>query len=124
MENVRRSVLIVEDDPAQRAMLVELISLWGYRTVAVGSAEEAEALLDQAGALDIAVVDVFLPGESERACMPNPRAFGHGGAGGSYGHADPEARLGFGYVMNRMHMGAWLVDPRAQRLLAAAYACL
>jgi CubicO group peptidase (beta-lactamase class C family) len=66
----------------------------------------------------------FLPGEGERASMPNPRAFGHGGAGGSYGHADPEARLGFGYVMNRMHMGAWLVDPRAQRLLAAAYASL
>ena len=64
VENVRRSVLIVEDDPAQRAMLLELISLWGYRTVAVGSAEEAEALLEQAGALDIAVVDVFLPGES------------------------------------------------------------
>jgi len=42
VENVRRSVLIVEDDPAQRAMLLELISLWGYRTVA----------------------DVFLPGES------------------------------------------------------------
>jgi len=64
VENVRRSVLIVEDDPAQRAMLVELISLWGYRTVAVGSAEEAESLLEQAGALDVAVVDVFLPGES------------------------------------------------------------
>ena len=63
-EALRRSVLVVEDDPAQRAMLVELISLWGYRTVAVGSAEEAEALLQQAGALDIAVVDVFLPGES------------------------------------------------------------
>jgi len=64
VEPVRRSVLVVEDDPAQRAMLVELISLWGYRTVAVGSAEEAETLLAQAGALDIAVVDVFLPGES------------------------------------------------------------
>ncbi|MGZ3447371.1 MAG: response regulator, partial [Myxococcaceae bacterium] len=46
VEPVRRSVLVVEDDPAQRAMLVELISLWGYRTVAVGSAEEAEALLE------------------------------------------------------------------------------
>jgi CheY-like chemotaxis protein len=57
-------VLIVEDDPAQRAMLLELISLWGYRSVAVGSAEEAEVLLESAGALDIAVVDVFLPGES------------------------------------------------------------
>src|SRR5207344_1827297 len=30
VEPVRRSVLVVEDDPAQRAMLVELISLWGY----------------------------------------------------------------------------------------------
>ncbi|HUM11397.1 MAG TPA: response regulator [Myxococcaceae bacterium] len=64
VEPVRRSVLVVEDDPAQRAMLVELISLWGYRTVAVGSAEEAETLLQQAGALEVAVVDVFLPGES------------------------------------------------------------
>ena len=64
VEESRRSVLVVEDDPAQRAMLLELISLWGYRTVAVGSAEEAEALLQQAGAHDIAVVDVFLPGES------------------------------------------------------------
>jgi CubicO group peptidase (beta-lactamase class C family) len=52
---------------------------------------------------------------------PNPRAFGHGGAGGSYSHADPEHRLSFGYAMNRMHMGAWLVDPRARRLLAAVY---
>jgi CheY-like chemotaxis protein len=64
LDPVRRSVLVVEDDPAQRAMLVELISLWGYRTVAVGSAEEAETLVQQAGSLDVAVVDVFLPGES------------------------------------------------------------
>jgi CheY-like chemotaxis protein len=63
-EPLRRSVLVVEDDPAQRAMLLELISLWGYRTVAVGSAEEAEALLGRAGSLEVAVVDVFLPGDS------------------------------------------------------------
>jgi len=55
---------------------------------------------------------------------PNPRAFGHGGAGGSYSHADPEHRLSFGYAMNLMHTGAWLVDPRARRLLDAAYASL
>jgi len=65
----------------------------------------------------------FLPTEAE-PLGPNPRAFGHGGAGGSFGLADPENRLAFGYVMNRMHMGAWLVDPRPRRLLAAAYACL
>jgi CubicO group peptidase (beta-lactamase class C family) len=65
----------------------------------------------------------FLPTEVE-PLGPNPRVFGHGGAGGSFGMADPENRLGFGYVMNLMHMGAWLVDPRPRRLLAVAYDCL
>ena len=36
---------------------------------------------------------------------PNDSAFGHPGAGGSIGMADPDAKVGFGYVMNQMHMG-------------------
>ncbi len=55
---------------------------------------------------------------------PNPGVFGHGGAGGSLGVADPEHRLSFGYVMNLMHQGLWLADPRPRRLLREAYACL
>jgi CubicO group peptidase (beta-lactamase class C family) len=65
----------------------------------------------------------FLPSPSENV-GPNLRAFGHGGMGGSYSHADPEHRLSFGYAMNLMHMGSWLVDPRPRRLLGAAYAAL
>lgn len=54
---------------------------------------------------------------------PSDRVFGHPGAGGSLGFADPEAKLGFGYVMN--HMGSHiLIDPRAERLANAAYAAL
>jgi CubicO group peptidase (beta-lactamase class C family) len=54
---------------------------------------------------------------------PNPRAFGHSGYGGSFGMADPEARLSIGYVMN--HMGNNLAgDPRQVALLESVYSCL
>ncbi len=54
---------------------------------------------------------------------PSRGAFGHPGAGGSVGFADPESRVGFGYVMNRMgpHI---LLDPRAVALIDATYAVL
>ncbi len=54
---------------------------------------------------------------------PNARPFGHPGAGGSLGFADPEARIGFGYTMNKM--GPYiLIDPRPRALLEAVYASL
>ena len=56
----------------------------------------------------------FLPSANEPT-GPNLRAFGHGGAGGSFGMADPENRVSFGYVMNLMNQGLWLVDPRPRR---------
>ena len=47
-------------------------------------------------------------------------SFGHTGAGGSYGFADPENGLAVGYVMNRMSTGM-TVDPRSGPLIAACY---
>lgn len=55
---------------------------------------------------------------------PNPRAFGHSGAGGSLGFADPDAKIGFGYTMNRMLQGNTLTDPRWAPLIDAVYASL
>ena len=50
-------------------------------------------------------------------------AFGHPGAGGSIGFADPERELAFGFVTNTL--GPYvLMDPRAQRLARLAGACL
>ncbi|MBW2499927.1 MAG: beta-lactamase family protein [Deltaproteobacteria bacterium] len=51
------------------------------------------------------------------------RSFGHPGAGGSLGLADPEARIGFGYVMNQMLFDP-AGDPRSTGLLRALYDCL
>ena len=50
----------------------------------------------------------------------SPRSFGHAGAGGSVGFADPENGLGFGYVMNRM-VANLSGDPRSRGLVAAVY---
>ena len=46
--------------------------------------------------------------------------FGHPGAGGSLGFADPDEGLGFGYVMNQMSFDA-AGDPRSTALVAALY---
>jgi len=53
--------------------------------------------------------------------LGGPRAFGHFGAGGSVGWADPDAELAFGYVMNRMDIGL-AGDVRSYELINACYA--
>jgi CubicO group peptidase (beta-lactamase class C family) len=53
---------------------------------------------------------------------PNQRAFGHPGMGGSIGFADPEASLGFGYVMN-LTGSSILINERPTALVSALYDC-
>lgn len=63
----------------------------------------------------------MLPPTLSAACRAG--SFGHPGAGGSLGFADPGAEIGFGYVMNQMQMGI-TGDPRAAALVEAVYASL
>lgn len=51
------------------------------------------------------------------------RAFGHPGAGGSLGFADPDYQLGFGYVTQNMGQRI-LIDERAVKLIDAVYQLL
>jgi len=49
----------------------------------------------------------------------HPSAFGHFGAGGSLGFADPHAQIGYGYIPNRFLMS--FQDPRDIALRTALY---
>ncbi|MBL9097304.1 MAG: beta-lactamase family protein [Alphaproteobacteria bacterium] len=64
-----------------------------------------------------------LPGTDSASCLLSDAAFGHVGAGGSIGFADPECKLAFGYTMNQMGLGLLLND-RGQNLVDATYKAL
>jgi len=61
--------------------------------------------------------------ENDLVPLLGPNAFGHAGAGGSLGQADPDTGVGYGYVMNQMLAGI-AGDPRTVRLNDAVRACL
>jgi len=55
---------------------------------------------------------------------PNPRIFGHGGLGGSFGFVDLEHRIGYAYVMNRYDATKANADPRSVALSDEIYTAL
>ncbi|WP_025737259.1 serine hydrolase domain-containing protein [Mycobacterium genavense] len=55
---------------------------------------------------------------------PNPRIFGHGGLGGSFGFVDLEHGIGYAYVANRFDATKANADPRSLALSNEVYAVL
>ena len=64
----------------------------------------------------------FVPTNARRPLGPNPRSFGHFGTGGAVGFADPDAGVGFGYVMNHV-IPRWQ-STRNRALIEAVYESL
>lgn len=62
------------------------------------------------------------PGATDSLIL-SEAAFGHPGMGGSLGFADPQARLSFGYTMNKQGRGV-LLNERGQCLVDAVYRSL
>jgi CheY-like chemotaxis protein len=55
-------ILVVEDEPAVRALVVKGLHSLGYRTLDAPDARTALAMLSSAGQVDLLLTDVVLPG--------------------------------------------------------------
>ena len=95
---------------------VDGIRLLTDQMVAAATAEQS-AGLDEVLAVNTRFGSgFFLP--SAFSPLMGPRSFGHAGAGGSLAFADPDAGVGFAYVMNQMQQGL-SADPRPAALVSA-----
>jgi CubicO group peptidase (beta-lactamase class C family) len=91
----------------------------------IGEATMEAARTNQVEGIDLVLLDELRRGlgfmlDSERVPMLGPGSFGHPGAGGSLGCADPESGLAFGCVMNKMSPGLAGDHPRPTNLVLAA----
>ena len=56
------TILVVEDDPAVREGAVAILKSLGYTVLEAGNGDDALALLDQGGVVDLLFADVVMPG--------------------------------------------------------------
>jgi two-component system cell cycle sensor histidine kinase/response regulator CckA len=56
------TILLVEDEPALRPVIVETLQELGYRVLAAASGAEAMAILEQNHTIDLLLTDLVLPG--------------------------------------------------------------
>ena len=71
-----KKVLVVEDDPAQLAVIEHALRREGLATLGVGSAEEALRSLDDE-AFDLMIVDIMLPGKDGYSLCREVKKNGH-----------------------------------------------
>ena len=67
------TILVVEDDPEVRALLVELFSAANYTVLVAADGYEALAIIESAAAIDLLVTDIGLPGMNGRQLAETAR---------------------------------------------------
>lgn len=104
---------------------VDRQTLTAMGEVSVASQEDATLLLPTRFALGFmkSMDNRNAQGVDRSSAIFGPAAFGHVGAGGSVGFADPALGMSFGYAMNKMGPGI-LMNERGQSLVDATYQCL
>ncbi len=97
----------------------------GMSEVSVATHEDATLLIPTRFSLGFmkSMDNRLAPGVARDSAIMGSSAFGHVGAGGSIGFADPQARMSFGYTMNRLGPGI-LMNERGQGLIDATYRAL
>lgn len=60
------TILVVEDEPVVRSLVVEVLTELGYQTLEAGDANEALAITESSQRIDLLVSDVGLPGMNGR----------------------------------------------------------
>lgn len=60
-----RRVLVVEDEPLVRAMIVESLAQEGFEVTEASCGDEAAGLIDTRGRFDVLLTDVHLPGRMD-----------------------------------------------------------
>jgi CubicO group peptidase (beta-lactamase class C family) len=88
----------------------------GHRRAASGSRRSARSLTQSR-------VEPYRARPDKESVILGEHAFGHVGAGGSIGFADPSCGLAFGYTMNRMGKGT-LLNERGQSMVDGTYRIL
>jgi CubicO group peptidase (beta-lactamase class C family) len=111
---IHKGIRIVSEDHIQR-----------MRSVSVATLEDATLLMPSRFGLGFmrSMDNRHRASGNMETMILGRGGFGHAGAGGSVGFADPEAALSLGYSMNQMGAGI-LVNQRGQALVDATYRCL
>ena len=94
-----------------------------FRAITAPAMPPSSGLRDEVLLVDQCYALGFLRPFEKAPFGRSERAFGFGGAGGSFAFADPEAGVGYAYASNKMGVHAF-GDPREVALRRAFYGCL